>query len=42
MSPHRLIIDHGRLITTVRLDQLAASARSLEELYLELTAKEAV
>jgi ABC-2 type transport system ATP-binding protein len=36
-----LIIDHGRVITTVRLDQLAASARSLEDLYLELTAKEA-
>jgi ABC-2 type transport system ATP-binding protein len=35
-----LIIDHGRLITTMRLDQLAASARSLEDLYLELTAKE--
>jgi ABC-2 type transport system ATP-binding protein len=37
-----LIIDRGRLIKTVRLDQLAASARSLEDLYLELTAKEAV
>jgi ABC-2 type transport system ATP-binding protein len=37
-----LIIDHGRLITTVRLDQLAASDQSLEELYLELTAKEPV
>ena len=37
-----LIIDHGRLITTVRLDQLAAGARSLEDLYLELTAKEGV
>jgi ABC-2 type transport system ATP-binding protein len=37
-----LIIDHGRLITTVRLDELAASARSLEDLYLELTAREAV
>jgi len=36
-----LIIDHGRLIRTVRLDQLAARAQSLEELYLELTAKEA-
>jgi ABC-2 type transport system ATP-binding protein len=35
-----LIIDRGRLITTVRLDQLAASARSLEDVYLELTAKE--
>jgi ABC-2 type transport system ATP-binding protein len=35
-----LIIDRGRLITTVRLDQLAASDQSLEELYLELTAKE--
>ena len=37
-----LIIDRGRLIKTVRLDQLAASARSLEDLYLELTAEEAV
>jgi ABC-2 type transport system ATP-binding protein len=37
-----LIIDHGRLIRTVRLDQLAAGAHSLEDLYLELTAKEAV
>lgn len=35
-----LIIDDGRLIKTVRLDQLADGARSLEELYLELTAKE--
>jgi ABC-2 type transport system ATP-binding protein len=37
-----LIIDQGRLIRTVRLDQLAAGAHSLEDLYLELTAKEAV
>jgi ABC-2 type transport system ATP-binding protein len=37
-----LIVDHGRLITTVRLDQLAASAHTLEDLYLELTAKEPV
>jgi len=35
-----LIIDRGRLITTLRLDQLADGARSLEDLYLELTAKE--
>lgn len=37
-----LIIDHGRLITSLRLDQLGDSGRSLEDLYLELTAKEAV
>ena len=37
-----LIIDRGRLIATVSLDQLAEGARSLEDLYLELTAKEAV
>ncbi|MDQ6778506.1 MAG: ATP-binding cassette domain-containing protein [Actinomycetota bacterium] len=35
-----LIIDRGRLITTVQVDQLADGARSLEELYLELTATE--
>jgi ABC-2 type transport system ATP-binding protein len=35
-----MIIDHGRLIATVKLDQLAGGAPSLEELYLELTAKE--
>ncbi|MHB8693944.1 MAG: ABC transporter ATP-binding protein [Solirubrobacteraceae bacterium] len=35
-----LIIDRGRLITTVRLDQLPNGAGSLEDLYLELTAKE--
>lgn len=35
-----LIIDRGRLKTTMRLDQLAGGAQTLEELYLELTAKE--
>jgi ABC-2 type transport system ATP-binding protein len=35
-----VIIDRGRLIATVQLDQLADGARSLEDLYLELTAKE--
>jgi ABC-2 type transport system ATP-binding protein len=35
-----VIIDRGRLIATVRLDQLSDGARSLEDLYLELTAKE--
>jgi ABC-2 type transport system ATP-binding protein len=35
-----LIIAHGRLITTVRLAQLADGARSLEDLYLQLTAKD--
>jgi ABC-2 type transport system ATP-binding protein len=34
-----VIIDRGRLIATVRLDQLADGARSLEDVYLELTAK---
>jgi ABC-2 type transport system ATP-binding protein len=34
-----VIIDRGRLIATVRLDELADSARSLEDLYVELTAK---
>jgi ABC-2 type transport system ATP-binding protein len=35
-----LIIDRGRLIKTLQLDQLANGARSLEDLYLKLTAKE--
>jgi ABC-2 type transport system ATP-binding protein len=35
-----LIIDRGRLRTTIGLDQLTDHARSLEQLYLELTAKE--
>jgi ABC-2 type transport system ATP-binding protein len=35
-----LIIDRGRLIANVRLDELPDGARSLEDLYLELTAKE--
>jgi len=36
-----LIINEGRLTATVRLDELADGPRSLEELYLELTAREA-
>jgi ABC-2 type transport system ATP-binding protein len=32
-----VIIDRGRLIATVRLDELADGARSLEDLYVELT-----
>jgi ABC-2 type transport system ATP-binding protein len=32
-----MMIDRGRLVATVRLDELADGARSLEELYLELT-----
>ena len=36
-----LIIDRGRLIATLGLDQLAGDDRSLEDLYLELTAKTA-
>jgi ABC-2 type transport system ATP-binding protein len=35
-----VIIDGGRLIATVQLDELPDGARSLEDLYLELTAKE--
>jgi ABC-2 type transport system ATP-binding protein len=35
-----MIIDRGRLIATVQLDELPDGARSLEDLYLELTAKE--
>jgi ABC-2 type transport system ATP-binding protein len=36
-----LIIWRGRLIADVRLDELADGARSLEDLYLELTARDA-
>jgi ABC-2 type transport system ATP-binding protein len=36
-----LIIGRGRLIATLGLDQLAGDDRSLEDLYLELTAKAA-
>jgi ABC-2 type transport system ATP-binding protein len=36
-----VIIDRGRRIATVRLDELPDGARSLEDLYLELTATEA-
>jgi len=35
-----LIINRGRLVATVALNDLADGARSLEELYLELTAQE--
>lgn len=35
-----MIIARGRLVATVALDELADGARSLEELYLELTTKE--
>lgn len=35
-----VIISRGRLIATLGPDQLTAEARSLEDLYLELTAKE--
>jgi ABC-2 type transport system ATP-binding protein len=34
-----LIIDRGRLVSTVRLYQLAAGGRTLEDVYLELMAK---
>jgi ABC-2 type transport system ATP-binding protein len=36
-----VIIDRGRLVTTVRMDELIGGARALEDLYLELTASEA-
>jgi ABC-2 type transport system ATP-binding protein len=36
---HALIIDRGRLVATVAMDQLSDSG-SLEELYLELTGKD--
>ena len=36
---HALIIDRGRLVATVAMDQLSDSA-SLEQLYLELTGKD--
>lgn len=35
-----LILSRGRLITNARLDQLTDAGQSLEDLYLELTAKE--
>ena len=37
-----MIIDGGRLIASVRMAELADGTRSLEDLYLELTAKETV
>jgi ABC-2 type transport system ATP-binding protein len=36
-----LIIDHGRLLASGRLDELTSSGQSLEDVYLELTAGEA-
>jgi ABC-2 type transport system ATP-binding protein len=36
-----VIIDHGRLASTVRLDELAGGDGSLEDLYLELTGAKA-
>jgi ABC-2 type transport system ATP-binding protein len=36
-----LIIDHGRLLASGRLDDLTSSGQSLEDVYLELTAGEA-
>jgi ABC-2 type transport system ATP-binding protein len=35
-----LVIDHGRLLASGRLDELTGSNRTLEEVYLELTAGE--
>lgn len=34
-----LIIDHGRLVASARLDELAGGGRTLEDTYLELTAR---
>ncbi len=36
-----VIIDRGRLVATVRLDELAGRGETLEDTYLELTAREA-
>jgi ABC-2 type transport system ATP-binding protein len=36
-----LIIDHGRLLASGRLDELTRGGRTLEDVYLELTASEA-
>ena len=36
-----VIINHGRLIATVQMDELSDGSRSLEDLYLELTDTEA-
>jgi ABC-2 type transport system ATP-binding protein len=36
-----LIIDHGRLLASGRLDELTRDGRTLEDVYLELTAREA-
>jgi ABC-2 type transport system ATP-binding protein len=36
-----LIIDHGRLLASSRLDELTRDGRTLEDVYLELTAGEA-
>jgi ABC-2 type transport system ATP-binding protein len=38
---HVLIIDHGRLLASSRLDELTSRDRTLEDAYLELTAGEA-
>jgi ABC-2 type transport system ATP-binding protein len=37
-----VIVNRGRLVASVGLDQLADGSRSLEDLYLELTAKEMI
>ena len=36
-----VIIDHGRLVATVRLDELAGRGESLEDTYLKLTTRDA-
>jgi ABC-2 type transport system ATP-binding protein len=38
---HVLIINHGRLLAGGRLDDLTGGDRTLEEVYLELTAGKA-
>jgi ABC-2 type transport system ATP-binding protein len=36
-----VILNHGRLAATVALNELGGGARPLEDLYLELTARDA-
>jgi len=38
---HVLIIDHGRLFATARLDELTSRGETLEGMYLDLTARQA-
>jgi ABC-2 type transport system ATP-binding protein len=36
-----VIIDHGRLLAVARLDDITGRGRTLEDMYLELTARQA-